>query len=155
MEKDLQNLIEEFIGKTSFGFDGVAISVDDDSGSYWVSIKSSDSKQMIGRHGETIQALNYLVKRIVENKYKENTPRIILDVNDYQKSRIEKIKTTAYMMAERARFFKSRVELEPMNAFERRIVHEFVSKHDDLDSESSGFGENRRVVISYKKKNDD
>ena len=54
------------------------------------------------------------------------------------------------MMAERARFFKSRVELDPMNAFERRIVHEYVSQHKDLSSESAGVGKGRRVVISYK-----
>lgn len=151
-QSDLKTFIEEFLGKTTFMFDQVDVTLDADSGSYWVAIKSNDYKTMIGRDGETIQALNYIVKRLAESKYKENTPRVILDVNDYQKSHIEKIKTTAYMMAERARFFKSKVELEPMNAFERRIVHEFVSKHDDLESESDGFGKSRRVVIKYKAK---
>lgn len=155
LENELKNLIEEFFNKTPFVFDQVSVTLDMDSGSYWASIKSEDSKQMIGRQGETIQAINYLIKRILENKYKENTPRIIIDVNDYQKSRIDKIKTTAYMMAERARFFKSKVELEPMNAFERRIVHEFVSTQNDLESESSGIGRSRRVVISYKEKDNE
>lgn len=150
LENELKNFIEEFIGKTSFSCEDISVSLDMDSGSYWVSLKSDDSKRLIGRQGETIQAINYLIKRILENKYKENTPRVIIDVNDYQKSRIEKIKTTAYMMAERARFFKSKVELEPMNAFERRIVHEYVSTQSDLESESSGIGKSRRVVISYK-----
>ena len=54
------------------------------------------------------------------------------------------------MMAERVRFFKSPVELEPMNAYERRIVHDFVSKHGDINSESTGVGKSRRVVLSYK-----
>ncbi len=151
-ENDIKNFIEEFIRKTTFDFGSVQVTLDMDSGSYWCSINSDDSRALIGRDGETIQALNYVIKRILETKYKENTPRVIIDVNDYQKSRIEKIKTVAYMMAERARFFKSKVELEPMNAFERRIVHEYVSKHEDLASESAGIGRSRRVVISYKNK---
>lgn len=151
-ESEIKNFLEEFIKKTGFAFSTISVSLDEDSGSYWCSVESSDSKSLIGREGETIQAINYILKRIIENKFKENTPRIILDVNGYQKSRIERIKTIAYMMAERARFFKSKVELEPMNAFERRIVHEFVSKHEDLASESAGIGRNRRVVISYKEK---
>lgn len=110
-------------------------------------------KQLIGRNGETIQVINYLIKRILDTKYKENTPHIIIDINDYQKQKIDRIKTMAYMMAERARFFKSKVELEPMNSFERRIVHEFVSKHNDLTSESAGVGPSRRVIISYEENN--
>lgn len=152
LENEIKNLIEEFLNKGGFSFDEVSVSLDMDAGSYWASISSGDSKVLIGRQGETMQAINYLLKRAVENKYKENTPRVIIDVNDYQKTKIDRIKTTAYMMAERARFFKSSVELEPMNAFERRVVHEFISGQDDLESESSGVGRSRRVVIKYKNK---
>lgn len=155
-ENDLKQFIEEFIGKTSFEFDQINVTLDTESGSYWCAINSSESKRLIGRDGETIQAINFLIKRILETKYKDNPPaggpRIIIDVNNYQKEKIDRIKTTVFMMAERARFFKNRVELPPMNAFERRIVHEYISKHDDLSSESAGLGRDRRVVISYKEK---
>ena len=151
MENELKNLIQEFLNKMGFEVENIDVLLDMDSGSYWCKIKSNDSKRLIGRNGETMQAINYLFKRIIDYKYKENTPRIILDINDYQKTRIDKIKTMAHMMAERARFFKSSVDLEPMNAFERRIVHEYVSHHKDISSESSGFGRTRHVVISYKK----
>lgn len=150
IDQDLKNLIEEFIKKTNFDYKDLEVNLDLESGSYWCSVRSSDSHALIGRDGETIQAINYLVKRVLEKKYGEETPRVILDINNYQKDRIDRIKTTAYMMAERARFFKSRVELDPMNAFERRIVHEYVSQHKDLSSESAGVGKGRRVVISYK-----
>ena len=150
IDQDLKNLIEEFSTKTSFDYKVLEVNLDLESGSYWCSVRSIDSHALIGRDGETIQAINYLVKRILEKKYGEETPRVILDINNYQKDRIDRIKTTAYMMAERARFFKSRVELDPMNAFERRIVHEYVSQHKDLSSESAGVGKGRRVVISYK-----
>ncbi len=154
LELEIKNIIEEFIKKTSFSFEKIDISFNQDSGSYWVSIESNDSKNLIGKDGETIQSINHLVKRVLETKNKDqNSPKIIIDINNYQKSKIEKIKTLAYMMAERARFFKSKVELDPMNPFERRLVHEFISKQEDLESESFGFGKNRRVVIKYKEKN--
>lgn len=152
MESDLKKLIEEFIQASGFTFNNLDIKLDTNSGSYWISITSNDSRNLIGHNGDNIQALNYLVKRMLETKHGENTPRITIDINDYQKARVDKIKTTAHMMAERARFFKSKIELEPMNAYERRIVHDFVSKHNDLSSESTGTGPSRRVVIFYSEK---
>lgn len=151
METEIKKIVEEFLQKTSFDFSTVSSDLDMDSGSFTFSTESKDSNILIGKNGETIQAINYLIKRIVENKFKENTPRLSVDINNYQKSKIEKIKTTAHMMSERARFFKSKVALEPMNPFERRIVHEYVSGHKDLKSESEGFGTMRHIVISYVK----
>ena len=52
-------------------------------------------------------------------------------------------------MSERARYFKSNVEVDPMSSFERRIVHEFLATASDLKTESIGFGPSRRVVIKY------
>ena len=74
---------------------------------------------------------------------------ILIDINDFQKKRIENIQAIAHMMAERARYFKSNIEVDPMSSFERRIIHEFLSNEIDLKTESSGFGPSRRVVIKY------
>ncbi len=149
-ETDLKNLIQEFLEKTSFSFVDIDVSLDMDDGSYWIAVRTNDSRHLIGQNGEMIQTINHLFKRILEARHKENTPRVTVDINGYQKEHINKIKTTAHMMAERARFFKSKIELEPMNPYERRIVHDFVSKHPDLTSESTGTGPTRRVVIFYK-----
>ncbi len=149
METEIKKIIEELLSKLGFDFPNVSSELDMDSGSFWFSVESKDSNFLIGKDGETIQSLNFLLKRFVEKKYKENTPHVTLDVNNYQKAKVEKIKTIAHMMSERARFFKSKIELEPMNSFERRIVHEYVSKHADLKSESSGFGKDRHIVISF------
>ena len=74
---------------------------------------------------------------------------IIIDINGFQKKRVENIRAVAHMMGERARYFKSNIEVDPMSAFERRIVHEFLSDATDLKTESTGFGHTRRVVIKY------
>jgi predicted RNA-binding protein Jag len=73
----------------------------------------------------------------------------VVDINNHHKKRVESVKTIAYMMAERARYFKSSIELDPMPAFDRRIVHEYLSNAPDLKTESLGDGANRRVVIRY------
>jgi spoIIIJ-associated protein len=149
-ETELQKLIEEFFEKSSFSIDSVSITLDMNDGSYWCAVSSRDSRHLIGKNGEMIQTINHLLRRMVEKKHGETAPRVTIDINNYQKERIDKIKTVAHMMAERARFFKSKIELDPMNAYERRIVHDFISRHPDLSSESTGTGPSRRVVIFYK-----
>jgi spoIIIJ-associated protein len=143
MESDLKKLIQEFVQAGGFAFKSLDVSFDADGDHYWCHIETDDSKSLIGHNGEHIQALNHLFKRVIEKNFKENTPHVTVDINNYHKNKIEKIKTTAHMMAERARFFKSKIELDPMNSFERRIVHDFVSKHQDLGSESIGTGHTR------------
>ena len=62
---------------------------------------------------------------------------------------IENVRAIAHMMSERARYFKSNIEVDPMSSFDRRIVHEFLSDATDLKTESQGEGYSRRVVIKY------
>lgn len=147
MEQEIKNITQEFLTKLAFDFNSVDTSSDDNG--VWVSVETSDSRNLIGRNGETLHFINYLIRRIVETQFKDQAPRVTVDVNSYQKQKIEKVKTIAHMMAERARFFKSSIELPPMNAFERRVVHDFVSHHHDIASASEGVGAERHVVISY------
>ena len=65
------------------------------------------------------------------------------------KRQVEAVRAVAHMMGERARYFKSSMEVDPMSAFERRIVHEFLASATDLKTESTGMGASRRVVIKY------
>ncbi len=132
----------------------------EDSGMLWCSIETPDSSFMIGRDGETLRSLNHLIQKIVEKsllpshsneneKVLEKGPNIFIDVNGYQKKRFENLKTIAHMMAERARYFKSNIEVDPMPAYERRIIHMFLENAKDVKTESEGYGPNRRVVIKY------
>lgn len=74
---------------------------------------------------------------------------VLVDINDQTKKRIESIRTTAHMMAERARYFKSSIDVDPMPAFERRIMHEFLSQTKDIKTESVGEGKARHMVVKY------
>ena len=120
----------------------------------WVSVEVSEPHFFINREGEGLQALNHLVHRIVESKIPRDTEReeglgVLVDINGFQKKRVDSVRAVAHMMSERARYFKSNIEIDPMSAFERRIIHEFLSNATDLKTESVGDGHTRRVVIKY------
>jgi spoIIIJ-associated protein len=161
---EIQNLIKELIEKTTISVS--KISTDEDKPStfnssgdktIWFSVEVSQPHFFWERGGEALFALNHLVRRIIETKtpspadatQKQEGLGILIDINGFQKKRIENIHAIAHMMAERARYFKSNIEVEPMPAFERRIVHEFLSEATDLKTESEGEGPSRRVVIKY------
>lgn len=147
-----QDLIKQTIEKI-FKQTGCTISnceFSNDNNMLWCMIETPDSRFMIGRDGETLRSLNHLVRKIVEKQItEEESSKIFLDINGYQKKRFEGLKNIAHMMAERARYFKSNIEIDPMPAYERRIVHMFLEGAKDIKTESEGYGPNRRVVIKY------
>ena len=159
----MQNLIKELIEKT--GVTTTQITITEDSGTNtWFSVEVNEPHFFIGRDGEALYALNHLVRRIIEKNLSPTPLRssergegvrselersIVVDINSFQKKRVENIRAVAHMMGERARYFKSSIEVDPMSAFERRVVHEFLADATDLKTESVGFGSTRRVVIKY------
>lgn len=162
MEKvDIQNLIKELIEKTTIKVNLISI-VEDSPKNTWFGVEVNEPHFFIEREGEALHALNHLVRRIIESKDPSLTPpearvgrregseaSITIDINGFQKKRVENIRAVAHMMSERARYFKSNIEVDPMSAFERRIVHEFLSEATDLKTESVGVGHSRRVMIKY------
>lgn len=153
---DIQNLIRELIEKTALTVKEVSI-VEESPTHTWFSVEVSEPHFFTSHDGEALRALNHVVKKIAENQLlvdRTSAPgegglEFTIDVDGFQKKRVENIKAMAHMMAERARYFKSSVEVDPMSAFERRIVHEFLSNATDIKTESQGFGRDRRVVIKY------
>ena len=146
---EIQNLIKELIEKTTVRLDSIFI--EEDGKSTWYRVEVKEPNFFTGREGEALYALNHLVRRIIENKTpeREEYSSMMIDVNGFQKKRVENIRAVAHMMRERAKYFKSNIEFDPMSDFERRIVHEFFSDATDLKTESVGFGPTRRVVIKY------
>lgn len=157
-KEEIQTLIKELIEKTTVKLNALSI-IDDGPKNILVSVEVSEPHFFISRDGEGLHALSHLVHRIIEAKTSPKTVfgeageqrglGIIIDINGFQKKHIENIRAIAHMMSERARYFKSNIEVDPMSAFERRIVHEFLSESNDLKTESMGAGRDRRVVIKY------
>jgi spoIIIJ-associated protein len=124
--------------------------VSEDDGMLWCNIETPDSRFVIGRDGETLRSLTHIVRKMADKSVaEEESSKLYLDINGYQKKRLEGLKTTAHMMAERARYFKSNIETEPMPAYERRIIHMFLESAKNIKTESEGQGPNRRVIIKY------
>ncbi len=117
-------------------------------------IKTNNSGLLIGTEGATVLALNHLIKKIIWQKLnnENNNERIsfFIDVNDYQSKNIEKIKTQAMSLAERADLFKRDIEMEAMSSYERMIVHSVLADNPKVRTESAGEGEFRRVIIKIK-----
>ena len=116
----------------------------------WFIIKTADAPLLIGDNGKHISALTHLVKKIYENKFIADEAAkhwFLIDINDYNKKRIEEIKDMARMHAQRVRYFKKDIEMRPMNSYERRIVHSILQEYPDISTQSTGEGMERRVVI--------
>lgn len=113
------------------------------------SVVSNDGRILIGQNGETLQAVNHLLRRVVDRGIEDKETRYLIDINGYRKQSEEKVKGIASMLGERALTFKSEVAMEPTGSFERRIVHSLFQDHPHLITESRGFGRDRHVVIKY------
>jgi len=153
--QQIQETIEKLFNAGGFSVDEISIEQEGDNGHFWCKIKSPDPGFLIGKNGETLSAFNHVVRRITEKQIlpTENSDfqpiNITVDINNYQKNRIENIKVAAHMLSERAIFFKSNIEADPMSSYDRRIVHEFLSEKSNIKTESIGEGRNRHVVIKY------
>ena len=147
-EELIKKTIESIFTHTNCTISKLEISLE--NGMLWCMIDTPDSRFMIGREGETLRSLNHLVRKIVEKETGgEELANIFVDVNGYQKKRFDNLKNIAHMMAERAKYFKSNIEIDPMPANERRIIHMFLEGIPDIKTESEGYGPSRRVVIKY------
>jgi spoIIIJ-associated protein len=153
-KEELKNLVKDLVEKTHVKLNEISVS-EDGPKNIWISVEVGEPQFFINREGEGLQALNHLVHRILESKTpradKGETmlPNVLIDINGFQKKRVDSIRAIAHMMSERARYFKSNIEVDPMSAFERRIIHEFLADATDLKTESIGVGPTRRVVIKY------
>lgn len=149
---EAKKFIMEIIEALGAQTDAVEIREDDDTGITTIAVSSPDGRLLVGRDGESLHALSTLLHRFLESDLAEGEvpPPITLDINDFEKKHIEGLKTKAHMMAERAKFFKSSIELEPMNGYERRIIHTYLEKDKNVTTESIGEGKERRIVVKYK-----
>lgn len=115
-----------------------------------VFIKTKDSGLLIGNNGEGLRALNHIIKKIITKRLPEDNSKFLLDINGYHSQKIETLKTKALMLAERAKTFKSDIEMSPINAYERMIVHSMFPDDNQIKTVSEGEGKTRRIIFKYK-----
>ena len=109
-------------------------------------IEGDDAGLLIGRKGETLKTLQFLVRYVVSHQLDERV-NLMIDVEGYQQRRHQSLENMARRVARRVSDTGRSITLEPMPANERRIVHLALSDHPGVTTESSGFGESRQVTI--------
>lgn len=119
---------------------------DPDAGGPVIDLAGEDSGLLIGRRGQTLQALQFLVTLIVRNRLDEDV-RVVLDVENYRRRRESSLRDMSAKVADRVAQTGRSITLEPMPPADRRIVHTSLARHPGVRTESAGEGENRKVTI--------
>jgi spoIIIJ-associated protein len=105
-----------------------------------------DMSLLIGRHGQTLEAIQELTRMAVGRRLDQRI-RVIVDVEDYRKRREARLEEHARELAEQVRDAGREEELEPMNSYERKLVHDAVAAVEGVETESRGVDPDRYVVI--------
>ncbi|HHZ02415.1 MAG TPA: protein jag [Tissierellia bacterium] len=114
-----------------------------------VKIGEEDKGLVIGKRGKNLDEIQFLMNLMV-NKGRENYIRVIFNVEDYRSKREDTLKRLALKMADKCRYYKHKVRLEPMNPYERRIIHSTLQDEKDIITYSEGEEPYRKVVIDLK-----
>ncbi len=141
---DLEKEVKKFFAH--LGVEG-EVEVEETEEGQRVNFKTEESGFLIGYRGKTIRALAKLLRLVLGEKGKG----VVLDINDYQKEKIERLKSLALEFADKAKRLNKPQVLPFMSAYERRIVHLALKDRKDIVSESEGEEPRRRVVIRPKK----
>lgn len=152
LEQLIKETLEQMLIRIGTEFKEISVEKEDDK-TYAVDIKSEEASTLIGRHGETIQSLQHLVKVIIWAKTQASSDHtIIIDVDGYRKRQKESIITLAERKVDFVRKTRRAQSLPPMSPFFRRIVHIRLMEpgFDDIETISEGEGEMRHIIIKLK-----
>jgi len=116
-----------------------------------LNISGDDLGALIGRHGQALASLQYILRMIIAEKQKSWMP-INIDVAGYKQRRYESLQKLALRLADQVKSSRRSINLEPMPADERRIIHIALSEHPDVTTQSTGEGEQRKVIVLLRKR---
>ena len=130
------------------GSDAVPHAVKTDSNTYKVEFTGSDLGYLIGRRGDTLDALQHLANHSIGRNV-EGHIRINVDAEDYREKREDSLRRYARKKAQQVLKARRRTTLEPMNAYERHVIHAALQDMENITTHSTGTEPNRRVVIEF------
>lgn len=142
---EVKGVIEETLRKMGVIFDEIEVFKGLSSSGPKFIIKSSESSLLIGYHGDTLRSLNHLIRKIVFKN--SGLAKFTVDINNYREEVLKRIRNQALSVAQKVKESKSVVEMEPMPAYERMIIHSLFSQDPEIATESVGEKDSRRVVI--------
>jgi spoIIIJ-associated protein len=147
-ESDLASDARELIARitSALGVD-VRIDVREDDETVTITCWAGDAGLLIGRHGQTIDAIQYLMNAIAHRRGDEPRKEVIVDAAGYRDRRRATLEALALRSAEQASSSRRPVELEPMTAVERKVVHLALKERGGIETRSEGTEPNRYVVV--------
>ena len=146
-EKNVKEFLENFINELP---KDTIYEVKKDSSGLYIEINGTELGFLIGYRGETLYALQNILSAIA-NKNIQNKVRVILDIQGYKAKRVKTLEELAEKVAKTVMRTKKPIKLEPMQAYERKIIHSKLQKNERIDTTSIGEEPYRRIVISLKK----
>jgi spoIIIJ-associated protein len=147
-ESDLAGEVRELIERIvdAIGVSG-QIQLEEDDERITVSCTGPELGMLIGRHGQTIDAIQYLANAVMFRQYSDERKEVVIDAAGYRARRQASLEALAVRSAERAVSHGEEVELEPMTAIERKVVHIRLKEFDGVETTSEGTEPNRFIVI--------
>lgn len=143
-------VLETLIGYLGLTADIQIVDSEEENQPITLNIQGDDLGVLIGRRGQALSSLQYMVKLIIAEKFKLWAP-ITVDIEDYKKRRYNALKNLALRVADQVKTSRRSMNLEPMPADERRIIHLALAEHPDVSTHSIDFGEKRKVVVQLRK----
>lgn len=146
IKKQFKNFINELGKLMNITIESEINIIDDNI--YNINLITSNNSILIGKEGKTLESIQYLLRQIVQNEL-QNKIKVNIDISNYKYEQTKKFEKNIKNIAKDV--LKTRVDtsLDPMNSYNRRIVHTVVSEFPDLETESIGEGKERHVVIKY------
>ena len=151
VEEQTIKAVEQFLKDTLKAMDmevEITSSIDGD-GALYVDMKGGHMGILIGKRGQTLDALQYLANRVA-NKHQAGYVRVKLDTENYRARREETLKHLAKNIAHKVKRNRRPVVLEPMNPYERKVIHAALHNHPKVTTRSEGQDPYRRVIIELK-----
>ena len=148
--EETMKICEEFLIDVlkAMGMEGVEIlSKVDEDGALSIEMKGDNMGILIGKRGQTLDSLQYLTNRVA-NKSQDGYVRVKLDTEDYRRRRKQTLENLAKNIAYKVKRTRKPVSLEPMNPYERRIIHSALQGDDRVSTHSEGEEPYRRVVVT-------
>lgn len=127
---------------------GVRIEIIQNKTSFKVLLNADNNALVIGKAGQTLQAINSVLKAATNSVYKKRID-VVVDVNNYKEDRFKKVKAMAKRIANEVRKTKMDVSLDPMPSDERKEIHQFLNNFPNIKTESQDEGNRRHLVIKY------
>ena len=149
----VEESVKEFLKSVFHAMDmavEIIVKVNEEEKLIEVDLKGEDMGILIGKRGQTLDSLQYLTNLAV-NKHSENYYKVKVDTEDYRKRRKDTLENLAKNIAYKVKRTKRPVELEPMNPFERRVIHSALQNDKYVTTHSEGDEPYRHVVVTLKK----